>query len=398
MIEQLSRPEVQAFLAAHEKADPSTVAMMKNLPEELPEAITPFLLASQLKARQKAKQKLPSWHARDGMVFPHGVALEQCSSETTALWKTRGLQGQRFADLTGGTGVDSWAFSKVFSEGMLVEPDEERCRLAKHNLALLGASNISVVQSSAEQFLTTSYDQFGLIYLDPDRRAGAGRAVAFHDCVPDVVHILPVLLKMSDLVMIKASPMLDIQRGIKELSHVEEVVVLAVNNEVKEVLFRCKQSPGTLRVRAVNLFKAGEESFDINPEQEKIEGVEFAEPAAYIYEPNAAILKAGAFKSAGKHFDLKKLHPNTHLYTSAELVDSFPGRIFKVLELVPFSSKVLKAATFAFNKAHVITRNFPMEAPDLQKKLKLQEGEEGYIIGTTTLSDKKVLMVAERVK
>lgn len=398
MIEQLSRPEVQAFLAAHEKADPSAVAMMKNLPEELSEEITPSLLASQLKARQKAKSKLPSWYARDGIVFPHGVALEQCSSETTALWKAARFNGHNFADLTGGTGVDSWAFSQVFKEGVLVEPDEERLRLAKHNFGALGVTKIEAVHATAEDFLSSYNGTFNLIYLDPDRRSGDRKAADLSDSQPDVTQLMPRLLERAEQVLVKASPMLDIPQGINELNGVQEVIVLAVNNEVKEVLFLCSGKTPFLKTTAVNLLNAGEDIFSLMPEQEKSTVVDYSVPLDYIYEPNAAIMKAGAFKSVAFRHGLKKLHANTHLYTSGEMLHDFPGRIFRVIEIISFSSKTLKSSLLPFSKAHVMTRNFPLPAQGLQKKLKLQEGEEGYVIGTTTLSDKKVLMVAQRVK
>ena len=398
MIEQLSRPEVRAFLAAHEKADPSKVAMMKNLPGELPGEITPFLLASQLKARQKAKDKLPSWHARDGIVFPHGVALEQCSSETTALWKTKGLQGKRFADLTGGTGVDSWAFSKVFSEGILVEPDDERCRLAEHNFGALGVANIQVVHATAEDFLSSYKGTFNLIYLDPDRRSGDRRAADLSDSLPNVTILIPRLLKLAEQVLVKASPMIDIIQGVNELKCVREVTVLAVNNEVKEVLFLCQGKGPFLKITALNLLSDREEVFSLAPEQERSTTVDYSEPLDYVYEPNAAIMKAGAFRSIAFAYGIKKLHVNTHLYTSDEMLNDFPGRIFRVTEIVPFTSKTMKFSVLPFSRAHVIARNFPLPAQELQKKLKLQEGDEGYIIGTTTLADKKILIIAERVK
>lgn len=399
MTELLSRREVQAFLAAHEKTEPSRLAIMKNLPASLPEGLTAAQLASQLKARQKAKDKLPSWYSRDGIVFPHGVALEQCSSETTACWKAKGLKGKGFADLTGGTAVDSWALSGVFDEGIMIEPDAERCQLAAHNLQLLGATNIRVLKSNATEFLKPSREAFDLIYLDPDRRTTADRAVGFHDCQPNVVQLLPELLERSELVLIKASPMLDIQQGSAQLRNVAEVAVLAVNNEVKELLFYCRKQPGGFCIRAVNLFgKGGEELFAFDPEEEKEAEVEYSEPLSILFEPNAAILKAGAFKSISVRFGLKKLHPNTHLYTAAATSEDFPGRVFQVQQVIPFSSSLSKKKLFGFSRAHVVTRNFPLAAAELQKKLKLQEGDGNYLIGATVAGGKRVLIVAVRIK
>lgn len=399
MIKQLGRPEVQAFLKKHGEDDPTRVALMKNVPGQVAAA----LLASQLKARQKAKDKLPSWLNRDGIIFPHGVAMEQCSSENTALWKARAAKGNRFADLTGGTGVDSWAFSKVFAEGFFVETDAERCELAAHNFKALGATNMSVVHASAEEFVKHSSQTFDLIYLDPDRRAGRSRVVGFGDSTPDVAALLPSLQRMAPLVLIKASPMLDIKEGISMLKTVDSVTVLALNNEVKELLFFCgvecsNESPRPV-ISAVNISSTGtEETFRFSFLDEQMASAEFSEPLAYIYEPNAALLKAGAFKTVALSYSLKKLHTNTHLYTSESVNTSFPGRIFEVLEMTDFSSAGLKTGSFSRRRAHVVTRNFPLRADELQKKLKIDEGEDAFVIGTTTLQNRKILISAERLK
>ncbi|WP_416867872.1 MAG: class I SAM-dependent methyltransferase [Imperialibacter sp.] len=392
MIEALSQPDVQAFLKAHATDSPAKLALQRHLPG----GVSASLLASQLKARQKAKDKLPSWLSRDGIIFPHGVAMEQCSSETTAAWKASHYSGSSFADLTGGAGVDAFFFSQSFERGVYVEADAERCELASHNFGVLGAPHLQVVQNTAEAFLASKTDSFDLIYIDPDRRAGAQRAVGFSDSTPDVVQLMPDLLKRATTVLVKASPMIDIRQGIRDLGAVRKVTVLAVNNECKEVLFECGAAAQPLQIEAVHLLQGKEQRFVFDPEEEGTAEVTLAGVLAYLYDPNVAITKAGAFKTVGTRYGLAKLHVNTHLYTSNMLVGDFPGRTFRVLEVLPFSSKGLKSLKLPFAKAHVMSKNFPLEAAELQKRLKLKEGEEGFVMGLTVGSG-KVLVVAERV-
>ncbi|MEQ8686119.1 MAG: RsmD family RNA methyltransferase [Imperialibacter sp.] len=392
MIEALSQPDVQAFLKAHATDSPAKLALQKNLPG----GVSASLLASQLKARQKAKDKLPSWLSRDGIIFPHGVAMEQCSSETTAAWKASHYSGVSFADLTGGAGVDTFFLSRSFARGVYVEADAERCELASHNFGVLGAAHLQVVQSTAEAFLDNTSDHFDLIYIDPDRRAGHKRAIGFSDSTPDVVQLMPELLTRATTVLIKASPMIDIQQGLRDLGSVSRVLVLAVNNECKEVLFVCDSSNGPVEIEAWQVQGGEETALRFSLEEEASAGVSFGEPEAYIYDPNVAITKSGAYKTVAIRYGLKKLHPNTHLYTSVTLVPGFPGRTFRVLEVLPFSSKGLKRLKLPFTKAHVMSKNFPLEAAELQKRLKLKEGEEGFVMGLTVGSG-KVLVVAERV-
>ncbi|MEQ8414995.1 MAG: hypothetical protein RIB71_11020 [Imperialibacter sp.] len=393
MIEALSQPDVQAFLKAHATDSPAKLALQRHLPG----GVSASLLASQLKARQKAKDKLPSWLSRDGIIFPHGVALEQCSSETTARFKAARWAGQSFADLTGGTGVDTFFFSQSFEKGVYVEADAERCELASHNFGVLGAAHLQVVQSTAEAFLDNTSDHFDLIYIDPDRRAGHKRAIGFSDSTPDVVQLMPALLQRATIVLIKASPMIDIQQGLRDLGSVSKVLVLAVNNECKEVLFVCDNSGGSVEIEAWQVQGGQETVLRFSLEEEASAGVSFGEPEAFIYDPNVAITKSGAYKTVAVRYGLKKLHPNTHLYTSSTLVPDFPGRTFRVLEVLPFSSKGLKSLKLPFARAHVMSKNFPLEAADLQKRLKLKEGEEGFVMGVTVGSGERVLVVTERV-
>tara|TARA_R110001606_G_scaffold80186_7_gene185003 strand:+ start:70584 stop:71768 length:1185 start_codon:yes stop_codon:yes gene_type:complete len=393
LIEALSQPDVQAFLKAHATDSPAKLALQRHLPG----GVSAPLLASQLKARQKAKDKLPSWLGWDGIIFPHGVAMEQCSSETTASWKAGQYKGASFADLTGGAGVDAFFLSRSFARGVYAEADAERCDLARHNFGVLGAQHLQVVQSTAEAFLATNKDSFDLIYIDPDRRAAHKRAVGFSDSTPDVVQLMPELLKRANTVLIKASPMIDIRQGIRDLGAVRKVTVLAVNNECKEVLFECGAAAQPLQIEAVHLLQGKEHQFVFDPEEEATAEVTLAHVQAYLYDPNVAITKAGAFRTVASRYGLGKPHVNTHLYTSDTLVPDFPGRVFKVLDVLPFSSKGLKRLKLPFAKAHVMSKNFPLEAAELQKRLKLKEGEEGFVMGVTVGNGERVLVVAERV-
>ncbi len=394
MIDKLTKPEIQDFIDEHLYDDPSELMLKANHYPGWPMK----QIVEQIQSKRKAKTKLPLWFQTAGLVYPSVLSMEQCSSENTARYKMNLLsKGKRMLDLTGGFGVDFTYLSQGFPESHYVERQAELTDIAKHNFAKLGLKGYRIHQASAEDVLSQS-DAFDLIYLDPARRGDQNeKVVRLENCEPNVLEMLPSLLTKSKQVMIKTSPLLDIKGGIDQLQSVSEVHILAVSNEVKELLFLIDneqlQKP---KIRCVNLRKSGKDRFDFTFDAEEQSESACDTVQEYLYEPNAAILKAGAFKSIGNAFGLSKLHVNSHLYTSTEKVEAFPGRIFRVIEKISLNKKVLKRH-FPTMKANITTRNFPMTVAEIRQKSGLKEGGDQYLFGTTDQSGKQ-LVLCEKIE
>lgn len=399
MISRVAEEVVQQYIFDHEHEDVRKLALSKK--EIL--GVPPAALAEQIRGRKKAKEKLPSYYRTQGIVYPPGTNLEQCSSEQTAAFKASVVQkhlGTKLtscADLTGGFGVDSFAFSKICSTVHTVDPNESLLEIAKHNHPLLGATNILYHSKTAADFLSQNESRFDFIYIDPSRRGSANQRVfKFADCEPNVVGLLGQLLKKSDVVLVKASPLVDITQGLQELPHTQHVYVLSVNNECKEVLFLCTSNPEhEPLIHAVNLVNETVREFSFTQTEEKKSTPAFSTPLTYLYEPNASILKAGAFGLVATRFNVRKVHVNTHLYTSAELIPDFPGRIFRIEAIVKPDAKSIKPY-FPEGVANVITRNHPLTPDNLRKKVGLKDGGQKYLIGFTA-PDKRLVVVADRL-
>lgn len=389
-IEKLADALVQNYIASNQHEDETKLLLKHKEMFGLPFG----LIANQISIRRKAENKLPLFYNTPGIVFPPSVNFEQCSSEATATLKTKIIftslekKFNRAADLTGGLGVDSYFLSKQFSAFDYVEPNVELLNLARHNHSCFGAAAINYHEQTAEEFLSGVDRPFDLIYLDPSRRDEQKKKVfKLADCTPDVVSLLPKLLTASEYVLIKASPLLDIQMALAELSFVKKIMVVSVANECKELLFLVHRDfRGETFVETYNLSRLGDvlHSFHFSLSEEKSAEPKFGEPQQFLYEPNASILKAGAFRLVGNKFHLQKIHPNTHLYTSTEKIENFPGRVFSIDEW-NFHEKAIQ------KKANVITRNYPLSAEALKKKLKLADGGEKYVIGFSGLKKKYVV-------
>lgn len=403
---ELLQPAVQEWIQAHERDDPAQLMLQAHLYPHIPmrEAV------QQLQARQKARHKLPSWYRQEGLLMPPALSVEQASSEETARSKAQ-LIGQRFqeragsargqlADLTGGMGLDSWAFSQQFEQVQYVEQQEELAKLATHNFRQLGCSNIQVHTSSAETFLNQLEASLDVLYLDPHRRDETkNKVVLLQDCQPNVVALLPLLLQKSRQVWIKASPMLDIKGAMAELQQqVKEVQVVALRGEVKELLFLVESEPtADPLITAVNLTAEGrKESFSFHYSEEGNAAPAVGMPQSYLYDPGAAVRKAGAFKLPAVRFGLQKLHPHSHLYTADQFVPEFPGRSFRLVGLSKADKKAVKKL-LPQGRVHLSVRNFPQKAELLLKKLGLQEGGEHYLFATTLADGKPQLILCEKL-
>ena len=346
----------------------------------------------QVEGRERTAEKLPTFAAIEDWWYPVRLSCEQCSSELTARYKASLVSSETMVDLTGGYGVDTYFLSEQFAHTDYVEQNAELCRIAEHNKGLwvtgYGLREISVHNTSAEEFLASA-GEYDLIFIDPARRdSHGGKVFRLEDCTPNVVDLLPTLLAHGKRVMIKLSPMLDLTQAVKELSAFStqwSVYVVAIKNEVKELLLL---SGGSGRITAIDLAKK-EQVFVFSKEEEQKAQSAIGhlplEIGNFIYEPSAAILKAGAYKLVAERFGLHKLDINTHLYASDTLVPDFPGRIWKIVE-----KQDLK-------QANVLTRNYPLTPEQLKKKLHLRDGGTAYVIGCR-VAGKPTLFFAERME
>lgn len=390
---------MQLFIRQHESDDINRLVLAGGTIHDLPMTI----IAEQIAGRKKAKEKIPTYYNTDGIIYPRGLNLEQCSSEQTGLFKSElavsiVMDRERCLDLTGGFGVDSFFFSKVFREVYYVEPDVTLFEIAKHNHKELEANGILHMNTRAEDYLASTEQFFDLVYVDPSRRVSGGRKVfAFSDCEPDVTILQPVIFSKTNHLLVKSSPLLDIQQGLRSLAFVRRIVVVAVENECKELLFLCdKNFNGEPEIDAINILKADRiDRFSFKASEERLNTAEYSAPLSYLYEPNAAILKAGAFKTVARRFNVKKIHPHTHLYTSDEIHSRFPGRIFSVIAHVKPSSNSMKNV-FVDGKANVTVRNYPLTVKQLRDKTGLKDGGDTYLIGFSGI-ERKYLVAAAKV-
>ncbi|WP_246859579.1 SAM-dependent methyltransferase [Spirosoma sp. KCTC 42546] len=404
----LLSPAERQFIKAHITDDVRTLLLRPN-----PTALDLKKLASQIVARQKAKEKLPSWYANDQLIFPPALSVEQASSERTARYKASLVQGELLVDLTGGMGVDTWAFAQQVNQVVYIEHQPELAALAAHNLPLLGLENVTVQTGNGLALLenptpntsqvSSSTKQADWIYLDPHRRdEQGGRVVSLENCEPDITQpgTVSALLKLARKILIKTSPLLDINLAVRQLSgFVESVHIVALQGEVKEILFTLSNqliTKDNIKFNTVNLLNDKDILLQFQWQDELTANVQLGDPQRYLYEPNAAVLKAGAFRLVASRFGLTKLAPNSHLYTSNELKPDFPGRIFLLQEICKPDQKALKMAVPDL-KANLTVRNFPQTVAELRKKLSLREGGSVYILATTLLNGEKRLLITRKI-
>lgn len=385
--------KLKAFIQEHREDDPVELLLGAS---RYPEVDVPYA-AELIAARKQIKDKLPHWYADDSLLFPSKLAAEQCSSEQTARYKQRLAESDwHLADLTGGLGVDSYFFSQKIHQVTYIERFPSYCEAARSNFSALGIGNIRVIQGNSVDLLP-ELENVDCFYLDPARRGEGNRRVfALSDCEPDLTQLLSRLLRKAPRVIAKLSPMLDIQHTLKQLPGTEEVHVLSVKNECKELLFIIARDPAEKKepaIYCVNFPAEGEEQsyrFTLAEERESHAGLADG-AAAFLYEPNASILKAGAYQSIAIRYGLRKLHPNSHLYTSERRI-AFPGRTFVVEESIPCNGKAMKTIAKKIPQANLTVRNFPLSVRELRQRTKIAEGGEVYLFATTLASGAKVLI------
>ena len=384
-------PEVTRFIKENRKKDlPSLI--LKGSPFE---NVSIQEIAVQIKGLKVAEKKFPAFYKNENILYPPKLNLEQTSSEVTAKYKASLISGKSGIDLTGGLGIDAYYISKNFNEFTYCELNENLAEIAAHNFKALNANNITVKTGNSLSTLKKSDEHFNWIYADPARRDDqGGKVFKFEDCEPNIPANLDLIFSRTANLMIKSSPILDISAGINELKHVKQVHIVAVRNEVKELLWILEEKfSGNPIIKTINFEKDKVQEFSGNNE-ENLQEIDFSLPENYLYEPNAAIMKSGLFDLLAVKTNTKKLHQHSHLYTSKELIP-FPGRIFEVYDIKEYSSSGLKKY-FKSKKANITTRNFPETVESIRKKFKIKEGGSDYIFFTTNMHDEKIVIFCKK--
>lgn len=394
-------PETLAFIDSHRGDDVRTLALQaKKYPAvDMAEAVV------QIAGYQIAEKKVPLWAQTAGIRYPQHLSMEQCSSEVTARYKASLVSGDTLTDLTAGWGVDCSFLARNFRCADYVERQETLCRIAAHNFPLLGLPHVRIHCADAVEYLQ-SMEPVDCLFLDPARRdSHGGKTVAIAECEPDVCRLEPLLVEKGKTVIIKLSPMLDMASALRDLQYVRRIHVVSVNNECKELIILLRKAPDEEEAAAGEVIISCEQvvnnsvhqHFQFTFSEEKSAGCPLAESVGnYLYEPWAALLKAGPYRLLATRYGVEKLHPNSHLYTSSGLVD-FPGRRFRVTAVSGFGKKDLKVLLEGVEKANLTVRNFPSSVAELRKKLKLKEGGDTYLFATTLASGEKVLIRGEKV-
>lgn len=390
-------PETQRFILEHSLDDVRQLALQSaRFPQ-----IDMALALRQITGRQKVRLKIPLFYNHPDILYPKQLSLEQSSSESTAKYKSTCREGGNFADLTGGFGIDCYFISRNFAQASYIERNTELCEIARHNFDILGAENIRVFNMQSEDFLK-EMTPVDLIYIDPARRNQAGnKVVLLSDCEPDVSELLPLLLAKGENVLIKLSPMLDITRALKDLPATKEIHIISVDNECKEILFLIHGKVGQkMMIKTVNLLKnKANQVFDFNEQEENKAQVDYtSELLQYLYEPNSSVMKSGAFNLVAERFGLKKLHKNTHLYTSNELIPDFPGRIFLIESVYGSTKHEIKNLRVNAPQANITVRNYPLTVNEFRKKTGIRDGGELYIFACKLINDVNAIVQCKKIQ
>lgn len=389
---EILKPEVQEFIVNNTSIEISKLALQKN---PFPEIDFKIIL-NQIEARSKSKDKLYTWFNCKNIIYPSKISIEQTSSETTAQYKAELISGENLIDLSGGFGVDAFYFSKKVNQVLHCEINADLSKIVSHNFQALKCENIKCIAGDSLKILENWKQKFDWIYIDPSRRDESKKKVfLLEDCIPNVPQLQDFYYSFSNNILIKTAPILDISAGLLQLKNVKTIHIVAVENEVKELLWEIENKfEGIVTIKTINFNKLKRDFFQFKLNSTSTSS--FSELQKYLYEPNSAIMKSGGFVPIGSHFALHKLHQNSHLYTSEELVN-FPGRIFEIEKIIPFSKKEV-TAFFQDKKANITIRNFPDTVENIRKKFKIKEGGSMYCFFTTDKNDNKIVLICNQIK
>ena len=383
MNSEILTPEFQDYIKKIKHEDIKSIGLKKS-PFS---TISPAEIAQQLKGLQVAKHKFPTLYSCEKIFFPPSINLEQASSEATANYKATLVNGKNLVDLTAGFGIDTMAFSKSFDKVYHIEQNEELSEIVKHNASIL-APNLETFTGTFQAFFNENPTlKFDVIYLDPARRNSGGRKFILEDLEPNILEWIPIFFEKSDKIIIKLSPLLDITSTLQQVKNIAEIHIVALKNEVKDFLLILDKNNSSKNplIKAVNL-ENNQPEFEFLYEDEQYANAKFGDVANYIYEPNVAILKTGAFKLLSEKFNLIKLHPNTQLYTSDKIIENFPGKIYRVESQINNPKKeILKI------KANVLVKNYSQPIDIVKKKFKIVDGGDITLIFTQSIDGFRIL-------
>lgn len=385
--------ETLKFIQQHRNNDVRTLALQAS---RFP-GVDMTVALTQIEGWQLAQHKLPRWAGIDGITFPPRISMEQCSSEATAQYKASLAEGELLADLTGGFGIDCSYMSQNFKKAIYIERNSNLCQIANKNFSLLSLNHINIINSECEEALP-SLPHCSWIFADPARRSNSGGKVVFlSDCEPDITALEEQIMQHCDNAMIKCSPMLDIAAACRQLHHVCEIHVVALANECKELLLILrKEATEEIALHCINIQKEHTQKFSCTTNSSHT-ATYTDEPMQYLYEPNAAIQKGNCHNALSERLAAAKLHPNSHLFTSNELIEDFPGRIFRITEWTNFSKSNIKEILKGVRQANITVRNFPENVQALRKRLKIAEGGDTYLFATTLRDERKILIKCNKI-
>lgn len=382
--------EIQDFINENINSNISDLALQKHNFK----TIEYNQIINQIVAKQKAKDKLPTWFTTEHIIYPPKVSIEQTSSEKAAKYKSSIIEGENLIDLSGGFGIDDYYFSSVFKNVIHCEISEELSFIVSHNYKQLKKENIKCIAGESTEILKKLNSQFDCIYIDPSRRNDKkGKVFLLQDCEPNVPDLLNFYYNYTNRILIKTAPILDIQAGLNELHNVKNIHIVAVDNEVKELLWEIeKDYTNNVTIISVNIEK--ENDSIVKTILGKEYSPTFSLPETYLYEPNASLLKSGNFNAVSEIFQFNKLHQHSHLYTSNNKID-FPGRRFKIDAIIPFQKKEIKG--LMNSKMNVTTRNFPLKVDEIKKKYKIKDGGTVFAFFTTNIENNKIVLLCSKV-
>ena len=390
MNQEILNKEVQNFINTNLNSD-ITKLVLKGSPFV---SVSIQEIAEQILAKNSCEKKLPTWFNSEKIYYPNKLNIEQTSSEITSNYKSDLVSGKTLIDITGGFGIDAYFFSQKVKSVTHCEINEELSAMASYNFKQLQVKNITTHLGDGIEFLEKYHGKFDWIYADPSRRNDAkGKVFLLEDCLPNIPKNLNLLFEKTDNILLKVSPFLDITSALNELQFVKEIHVIAIENEVKELLFLLEKNYiKNIQIKTINIAKKSTQKFDFDLNE--FSTATFSEPKKYVYEPNAAILKSGAFLQVSEKLNIAKLHQNSHLYTSNHLLD-FPGRRFEIKHCISYDKKQLQQL-IPSKKANIATRNFPETVAQIRKKIGLKDGGNEYLFFTTDINNKHLVLICEK--
>lgn len=382
--------DVQDFIQKNLDKNHADLALKKN---PFPFIDYPTLI-NQIISKKKAKDKLPTWFSTKNIIYPTKISIEQTSSEITAKYKASLLNGEKLIDLTGGFGIDDYFFAQKFSEVFHCEISNELSSIVSHNYSVLNQQNINCLQGDSFEILKQLDMRFDWIYIDPSRRSDIkGKVFLLNDCLPNVPELLDDYFKFTNNILIKTAPILDITSGLNELKFVKKIHIVAIRNEIKELLWEIeKDYSNDITISSVNIENEIIHKLETIYRKEYI--ASYSLPKKYLYEPNSSIMKSGNMDFISSSFGLDKLHQHSHLFTSDEILD-FQGRSFHIDEVIPFQKEFMKA--HQNKKMNCTTRNFPLSVEEIKKKFKIKDGGTIFAFFTININNEKIVLICTKL-